>query len=98
MQLETFMQSFEAQTEAPDGLSELLLALWKERKGDWTGAHELAQRNEGSQAQLVHAYLHRREGDLSNADYWYSKASQSRPAVSMDEEWHNLVRLLLNDT
>jgi hypothetical protein len=45
----------------------------------------------------VHAYLHRKEGDVWNADYWYSKAGKVRPKVSLEEEWENLVNYFLGD-
>ena len=55
-------------------LSPLLLALWHDAKGDWDGAHRVAQDVDGENAAWVHAYLHRKEGDASNADYWYRRA------------------------
>lgn len=79
----------------PGGLSELLTALWHERKGDWTRAHEIAQDIETPEAAWVHAYLHRREGDTSNAGYWYRQAGKSVNRGDMDEEWRSIVTALL---
>ncbi|MCX2480551.1 hypothetical protein OQY15_15715 [Pedobacter sp. MC2016-15] len=85
------------QNENPDaGLSVQLKALWYDGKGNWTQAHhEVDQLNDQSSAH-VHAYLHRKEGDIWNADYWYKRAKQSRPPITLEEEWEQLVRLFLN--
>jgi hypothetical protein len=85
-----------AHTEPPPGLSPLLEALWHERRGDWTRAHEITQDIESAPAAWVHAYLHRREGDLSNAAYWYRRASRPVMRGSLDEEWRAIVGALLN--
>jgi hypothetical protein len=76
----------------PDvGLSVQLKSLWYDGKGDWHRAHaEVDQLNDQLSA-WVHAYLHRKEGDLWNADYWYRKANKTRPAITLDEEWEQLV-------
>ena len=69
------------------GLPAPLAALWWDARGDWTRAHEAAQADEGAEAAWVHAYLHRKEGDLANADYWYRRAGKQRPSVTLAEEW-----------
>ena len=56
-----------------------LLALWHDAHGDWTKAHELSQQDEGASGSWVHAYLHRKEGDLANARYWYARAGKPPP-------------------
>ena len=70
MTLDDFRQSLTA-TEPPAGLTLALAGLWWDAKGDWTRAHESAQQDEGKDGSWVHAYLHRKEGDQSNAAYWY---------------------------
>ena len=65
--------------DPPDGAA--LAGLWWDAKGDWTRAHESAQRDEGPAGAWVHAYLHRKEGDIPNAGYWYTRAGKS-PAKS----------------
>jgi hypothetical protein len=75
----------------PAGVSDLLRALWYDAKGDWNRAHELAQEVHDLDGARVHAYLHRKEGDLANADYWYRRARETRPDVSLQEEWAALV-------
>jgi hypothetical protein len=83
------------QDAPPAGLPPLLLALWHERKGDWTRAHEIAQDIDSGDAAWVHAYLHRREGDLSNAGYWYRQANRPVEHGGLDAEWRSLVTELL---
>ena len=76
-------------------LSAQLKALWYDGKGDWNKAHhEVDQLNDRSSAH-IHAYLHRKEGDIFNANYWYRKAEQPQSNVSLDEEWEQLVSLFL---
>ena len=71
MTLDEFRQSLTA-TEPPAGLTLALAGLWWDAKGDWKQAHESAQQDEGIEGAWVHAYLHRKEGDQSNAAYWLS--------------------------
>jgi hypothetical protein len=82
-------------THPPSGSSPLLQSLWHEAKGDWNAAHELAQDVNTSEGAWVHGYLHLREGDQSNASYWYNRANQIVPVTSLEEEWEKIVRQLL---
>ncbi|WP_121811781.1 hypothetical protein [Mucilaginibacter kameinonensis] len=78
--------------EQPDGrLSVLLKSLWYDGKGDWHQAHAQVDHLGDQASAWVHAYLHRKEGDIGNADYWYSRARQIRPNISLGEEWEQLV-------
>ena len=95
MHLDEFRESLSGGTP-PRGVSKLLEALWHDAKGNWSRAHELAQSQKGVAAAAVHAYLHRKEGDNSNADYWYERARSERPASSLDGEWEMLVKTLLD--
>ena len=81
--------------EPPPGLSETLNSLWWDKKGDWDTAHSIAQEIPTVQGSAVHAYLHREEGVLWNADYWYSRAGRVRPDMPLDEEWNQLVEEML---
>lgn len=72
-------------------LSTSLKSLWYDAKGDWEKAHDLVDQLTGLDAAWVHAYLHRKEGDIWNADYWYARAKKTRPAYSLEEEWERLV-------
>jgi hypothetical protein len=83
-------------TAPPPSSNELLQALWHDAKGDWTRAHEITQAASGTPAARVHAYLHRKEGDLDNAGYWHRRAGSTMPAVTLEQEWDMLVSDLLN--
>lgn len=74
MNLATFTESLQAST--PSSASVYLKALWYDAKDNWKTAHNLIDHLEDKKAFWVHAYLHRKEGDLSNADYWYSRAGK----------------------
>lgn len=67
-----------------------LKALWYDKKGMWEEAHEIVQDGNTSGEALIHAYLHRKEGDLWNADYWYRRAGRKRPDLTLEEEWDSL--------
>ena len=82
----------------PQNLSVYLQALWYEAKGNWDKAHHLIDSLPGSKAASVHAYLHRVEGDNSNANYWYSKAGRKMKDISLKQEWKELVEELLRET
>jgi len=79
----------------PRGLPALLRALWHDAKGDWDRAHGIAAAERNAAAARVHAYLHRKEGDSGNANYWYARADAERPHTSLRKEWEVLVRKLL---
>jgi hypothetical protein len=96
LNLQSFRESL-AQAQPSDGLSLALQALWWDAKGDWERAHECAQERDDSGGMRVHAYLHRKEGDLSNADYWYRRCGVAPVRISLDEEWEMLARSLLLD-
>lgn len=72
-------------------LPPVLKALWYDGNGDWEKAHDQVDSLSGKEAARIHAYLHRKEGDLWNADYWYGRAGEARPGVSLDEEWEMLM-------
>jgi hypothetical protein len=94
MTLDDFRQSLTA-TEPPAGLSLALAGLWWDAKGDWTRAHESAQQDEGVDGSWVHAYLHRKEGDQGNAEYWYRRAGKPVCREPLDAEWISIVQELL---
>lgn len=79
----------------PEGLSIYLQALWQEGKGNWEQAHELIQDVEDKTASRIHAYLHRKEGDEWNANYWYGKAGRRMPGYTLEKEWEEIVKELL---
>jgi len=77
--------------EPPTGLSVQLRSLWYDGKGDWHKAHAQVDQLTDRASAWVHAYLHRKEGDIWNADYWYNKAGRTRPGTSLEKEWEALV-------
>ena len=88
--LTEFKASLDAE-QPTDGLSVQLKSLWYDGKGDWHQAHAQVDHLADQASAWVHAYLHRKEGDIWNADYWYSKARQVRPDISLEAEWEQLV-------
>ena len=87
-----------AGAKPPSNIAETLVSLWWDKKGDWDKAHSIAQQIPTVQGSAVHAYLHREEGVLWNADYWYSRAGKQRPAIALEEEWRLLVEEMLENS
>ena len=83
-----------AAAEPPAGLAPALAALWWAGKGEWDRAHDLVQDDPGRDAAWVHAYLHRVEGDLSNAAYWYRRAARPLETGPLDAEWDAIAAAL----
>jgi hypothetical protein len=79
----------------PSELRPALAALWHDARGDWDAAHRVAQDVDDDEGAWVHAYLHRKEGDLGNAAYWYRHASRPVASGSLDLEWERVVSALL---
>jgi hypothetical protein len=77
--------------QPPALLSDYEKALWWAGKGDWEKAHGIVQEMHDRSSSLIHAFLHRQEGDISNAQYWYAKADSIMPRISLEQEWENLV-------
>jgi hypothetical protein len=94
MTVDDFRNSLDA-TDPPPQMSLPLAGLWWDAKGDWTRAHECAQQVEDSAAAWVHAYLHRKEGDQSNAAYWYRRAGKPVCREPLGTEWLAIVNQLL---
>jgi hypothetical protein len=84
-----------ARERAPAELPPGLRALWLDAKGDWSAAHGVAQDIETGEGARIHAYLHRKEGDVGNAHYWYRHAGRAPVTGSLEQEWTALVRGLL---
>jgi|SRR5579864_4941983 len=94
MNLQQFRDSLSGEVPPQDS-SPALRGLWWDVKGDWTKAHESAQQDQGPAGAWVHAYLHRKEGDASNAAYWYQRAGKRSPKGSLQEEWDQIAGALL---
>jgi hypothetical protein len=93
MTLEQFRSTI-ATGEMPDG-PPLLRALWCDARGDWDEAHRIAQDVNTPNGAWVHAYLHRKEGDIGNAHYWYRRAGRPAASDPLDVEWAHLVEAML---
>jgi len=94
MKFEEFQKSLSA-SAPPENFSEYLQALWYDGKGNWNKAHSVIQNIEDKTAAWIHAYLHRKKGYIENADYWYQRAGKTRPTLSLQQEWDNIVNTLL---
>ncbi len=75
----------------PEGLTAPLAALWWDEKGDWAQAHGLVDELESKEGMAVHAYLHRKEGSATNADYWYARVGREFHRPELEDEWEALV-------
>lgn len=97
MTTEELSQSARNDDDPPAGLSVEAQSLWHARAGNWDAAHDLCQDDPGKSGSWIHAWLHRQEGDLGNAGYWYSRAGREMPAkgVSPEEEWMGIARELV---
>jgi hypothetical protein len=89
-----FKQSVSA-AQPPQSLPPALDALWWAAKGDWDKAHKVVMDDEGQEAAWVHAYLHRVEGDLPNAGYWYRTAGKPVATGTLEAEWAAVAKALL---
>ena len=94
MDFETYKNSL-AQDAPPEGLSSAVQALWWEAKGDWHQAHQCAQEQADADGAWAHAYLHRAEGDLGNAGYWYRQAGRKPATGELAAEWDAIAASLL---
>lgn len=69
--------------------------MWHDKKGDWDKAHRAVDHASDPDSAWVHAYLHRKEGDLSNARYWYERSGHPESQVELDQEWEQITSDLL---
>jgi hypothetical protein len=84
-----------ARKPLPPDADLLVKALWHDAIGSWSDAHELVQNIESAEAAWIHAYLHRKEGDPQNAQYWYRRAGRPAARRPLPEEWREIARALL---
>ncbi len=82
-------------SKAPPALAPPLQSLWWAAKGDWDKAHKIVMGEDGADAAWVHAYLHRVEGDLANAGYWYRTAGKPVAKGPLEAEWAAISSALL---
>jgi hypothetical protein len=95
MTLEQFEATLSGEAP-PKDITNTLAAMWYDGKGDWDQAHLIAQDIPTGDGSWVHAYLHRKEGDDWNANYWYNRAGRSMPNVSLEQEWKEMVQSMLS--
>ncbi|MDP6688687.1 MAG: hypothetical protein QF384_04250 [Alphaproteobacteria bacterium] len=93
MDFAAFKASLSEETP-PRGLDKAMEALWRVSKGEWDRAHKLAQEQDDAVGAWVHAHLHRVEGDLSNAAYWYRRAERAECTSSLEAEWDEIAMAL----
>ena len=94
MNIAEFKSSLKGAAPAPQ-LTAPLAALWWAANGKWDRAHQIVQDDPGAEAPWVHAYLHRVEGDLGNAGYWYRRAGKAVASGSLEAEWEGITSALL---
>ena len=97
MTLDEFRRSL-ADAEPPQEIGPALRALWFDARGDWDQAHHVAQEVHDAPGAWVHAYLHRKEGDLGNAAYWYAHSGKPVASGALDDEWAAIAAQLLETT
>ncbi|NBV34073.1 MAG: hypothetical protein EBR81_09885 [Proteobacteria bacterium] len=95
MNLDEFIQSAAVHKTPPAGLAAPLVALWHAEKGDWHAAHNIAQDIHNKEGSWIHAHLHREEGDLWNARYWYERAGRAESKKPLPEERREMIASLL---
>ncbi len=96
MSIEEFHDSL-SREQPPLELSPVLASLWFDAKGNWKKSHEIIAELESKDAALIHAYLHRKEGDLSNAEYWYRRAKTHMPDTDFETEREILVNKFISN-
>ena len=94
MKLAEFRESLSS-AKPPEGIPLELRALWHAARSAWDDAHKLVQNESSAEAAWVHAFLHRVEGDLDNAGYWYRKARMPKSSAPLDDEWAEIASALL---
>jgi hypothetical protein len=81
--------------EPPRDISFALAALWWAAKNDWERAHKIVMDETGKDCAWVHAYLHRVEGDIENARYWYGQAGRPVSSGTLEAEWETIAAELV---
>ena len=97
MNTEEFLRLIEKQRPCPQTLPKGLQAMWYDKKGDWSKAHEIVQNASDVDSAWVHAYLHRKEGDLNNAHFWYQRIGKPEFLGELSQEWEQITSVLLRE-
>jgi hypothetical protein len=74
----------------------LLAAVKLALDGDWDASHKIAQDYSDSNANWIHAVLHKIEGDEWNSNYWYARTAgrSYNDFVDTGEELLEIQRIL----
>ena len=91
MQYEDFIK-LTKESEPSDKLAEIHLAIWYAVKDNWDMAHKIVQDINTKTASWIHAYLHRVEGDIGNAQYWYNRAKKESSSESFETELNDIIK------
>lgn len=94
MYFDDFISSLSHDTP-PRDIEKELEAMWWDARGNWKKAHQTVHLMSNTSAAWVHAYLHRKEGDLTNASFWYASAARKMPDIPLEDEWRDIVKKLL---
>ena len=94
MNYDDFLNSIGQKT--PIGMSKHLESLWHDKNGNWDTAHSIIQKIPDIMASLIHAYLHRKKGDIWNSKYWYNRANTQFKEIPLNDEWKELVEKVLS--
>lgn len=97
MTKDEFTQLMEKQERCPESLPIALQGLWYDKKGDWDKAHQIVQDASDTDSAWVHAYLHRKEGDISNARIWYRRSGRPEFKEDLNQEWEQIAKDLLRE-
>jgi hypothetical protein len=81
----------------PAAYAPALQALWFAAKDDWKAAHDIVMAHDDKDCAWVHAHLHRLEGDLDNARYWYRRAGKRPATGAFDAERDAIIATLAAD-
>ncbi len=85
------LDQMSAKSQPGNDLPASIQALWHDKIGNWDTAHTLSQDIPDPAGARIHAYLHRVEGDLGNAQYWYNRAGEKMPDAPLSDEWAELL-------
>ncbi len=95
MTFDEFTSAIAQGKACPNDLPPALQGLWIDKQGNWDKAHRIVQNAPDADSAWVHAYLHREEGDIGNANYWYRRAGKSKSNATLAEEWEEIAKSLL---
>lgn len=93
LDLDAFFATLDAAAPPPASPA-ALVGVWHALRGEWDAAHDAVNHGDDD-CSWVHAALHREEGDLGNADYWYRRVGRARPAGEHSAEYRAIAAELV---